>query len=360
MATIEKRTSNTGQTTYRVKVRLRGASPRTQTFKRLTDAKAWAAKTEADLGHGVFVPTTADKRRTFADLIDKYRKDYLPVKRRNRDSKGQAIILDWWRANYGHLSLDRLKPEAFTEARAKLAKRENTRTKQIVSGATVNRYLMGASAVCKWGWKELGWLPSNPVQAITKMQEGPGVVRFLSDDERKRLLAACKASDDPNIECAVVVALATGLRYSNVRFLKWEDVDRTQWALTIRETKNGDARRVPLVEAAQRALKAQWDADPTRKEWVFKGRKDDAPADFNGKPWRAVRDAAGLSDFRFHDLRHTTASYLTMAGASLAEVAEAMGHKTLVMTKRYAHQTSEHVRSTFERMADKLGKGEEE
>ena len=70
MATIEKRTTATGAVSYRAKVRLRGESPRTRTFKRMTDAKAWAAKVESDLGHGAYVPTTADRRRTLADLID--------------------------------------------------------------------------------------------------------------------------------------------------------------------------------------------------------------------------------------------------------------------------------------------------
>ena len=76
---------------------------------------------------------------------------------------------------------------------------------------------------------------------------------------------------------------------------------------------------------------------------VFKGYRDDAPADID-RPWREVRAAAGLvgvKHCRFHDLRHTTASYLTMNGATLAEVAEGLGHRTLVMAKRYSHQSGE-------------------
>ena len=353
MATIEKRTSDAGLTSYRVKVRMRGEPARSRTFKRLTDAKAWAVKVESDLGHGVYVPTTADRRRTLADLIDRYGTDYLPLKRRNRDAGGHIAILAWWREHYGHVALDRLKPDVFAEARGKLAKRVG-RSGEPISGATINRYLAGISAVCKWAWKELGWLPANPVLAVTKMQEGAGVVRFLSDDERKRLLTACKESSDSNIHCAVVVALATGLRYANVRFLRWEDVDRETWTLTVRESKNGDARVMPVVGMAQRALQAQFDADPTREGWVFKGAKDSAPADFNGKVWRKVREAAGLSDMRFHDLRHTTASYLTQGGAGLAQVAEAMGHRTLVMARRYSHQNPEHVRATLASIAGKL------
>ena len=352
MATIEKRVSASGTVSYRAKVRLRGEKPRSRTFKRLTDAKAWAAKTESDLGHGTYVPTTADRRRTLADLIDKYRTEYLPVKANNRDSAKQEALLSWWREEYGYVGLDRLQPDVIAEARAKLAQRKNRYGKPI-SGATVNRYLAALSAVCKWAWKELRWLPANPVLSVSKMTESEGVVRFLSDDERAALFKACRAHRNPNIYTAVVLALATGARASNIRFLRWEDVDRDQWTLTIRETKNGTPRTIPVVGAAQAALQAQYKADPTKEGWVFKGARDDAPGTFDSA-WQAVRKAAGLDDFRFHDLRHTTASYLTQGGAGLAQVADALGHRTLVMARRYSHQSGEHVRATLASIADKL------
>lgn len=354
MATIEKRTTTKGAVSYRAKVRIKGEAPRTKTFKRLTDAKAWAKDTEADLGRGVYVPTTADRRRTVADMLDAFEADHLPIKRHNKDADGQRALLAWWRETYGYLALERLQADTIAEARGKLARRVNKRTGKPISGATVNRYLAALSSACKWAWKERHWLPANPVLSVSKMAEGEGVVRFLSDDERRALLTACRESSDPNIYTAVVVALATGLRYSNVRFLRWEDVDRADWTLCVRETKNGQPRYVPVVGTAQDALRAQYKADPTKEGWVFKGAKDSAPADFNGKPWRAVRDAAGLGDFRFHDLRHTTASYLTQSGAGLAQVADALGHRTLAMARRYSHQSGEHVRATLASIADKL------
>jgi len=103
-------------------------------------------------------------------------------------------------------------------------------------------------------------------------------------------------------------------------------------------------------------LRQQFERDPTREGWVFKGARGGVPADLD-RPWRAVRAAAGLvgdRHARFHDLRHTTASYLTMNGASLAEVAEALGQSTLLMAKRYSHQSGEHVRATFERMSNRF------
>src|SRR5690606_22916315 len=192
------------------------------------------------------------------------------------------------------------------------------------------------------------------VLAVSRLPQADGTVRFLSDDERKALFAACRTHSNPNIYVAVLLALATGLRASNIRFLQWGDVDFDRWTLRIVETKNGQPRYVPVVGAAQAVLQAHYEADPTKEGWLFKGARDDAPADLD-KPWREVREAAGLVDFRFHDLRHTTASYLTQSGAGLAQVADALGHRTLAMARRYSHQTGEHVRSTLASIADKLG-----
>jgi integrase len=262
-------------------------------------------------------------------------------------------MLDWWISEFGHITLDKLRPELVAEGRRKLSVRALPGGGGTLSGATVNRYLAALSAVCKWAWKELRWLPSNPVLAVSKARESREIVRYLSEAERKALLSACRESPDPNINTAVLLALATGARYSNIRNLTWADVDMIEWRLRFLETKNGHPRYVPVVGQAQAALQAQLDRDPIKSGWVFKGGRDDAPADID-KAWRRVRSAAGLVNFRFHDLRHTTASYLTMNGATLAEVAEALGHRTLVMAKRYSHQSGEHVRATLERMAGKF------
>ena len=76
------------------------------------------------------------------------------------------------------------------------------------------------------------------------------------------------------------------------------------------------------------------------------------------KSWLNALEKAGIEDFRFHDLRHSTASYLAMNGATLAEIAEVLGHKTLAMVKRYSHLSEAHTAGVLERMNQKfLGDG---
>jgi integrase len=217
----------------------------------------------------------------------------------------------------------------------------------------------GDVVATKYGWKELGWLARNPVLDVSKGAESAGVVRYLSDEERDALLAAAAADDDPNIHTAIVLALATGLRASNLRALAWADVDLKRKSLRIGDSKNGEGRWVPLIGPAVDALKAQHKADPTQEGWVFKSTTKDTPADINGAAWMRVKRAAGLTgaaNFRFHDLRHTAGTYLNEAGASAIQIAAALGHKTLAMAKRYSHQSPEFTRSVFDKLEGRMGK----
>ncbi len=356
MATIVKRETSQG-TRYQVKVRLLGEKARSKTFTRLTDAKAWAASVETDLGRGVYVPTTTDRRRTVADLIDTTIRDHLPNKRHARDNGKLETKLIWWKEAIGQTGLDKLKPDVIGEAIATLRKNK-TRSGAGVVPATVNRYLAALSVACEFAVRTLRWLPDNPVRRIERGAESAGVVRFLSDDERARLIAAAKADVDPNMHAAIVLALATGARVDNLRRLTWADIDFDRKAVRFDTTKNGQGRWVPLIPAAVDMLKTQQDRDPQGTDastHVFKSPRHGVPAMLNSAPWRRVRDAAKLDGgLRFHDLRHSTATYLLAAGANTIEIAAALGHKTLAMAQRYAHQSPDMARSIFDKLAAKL------
>lgn len=213
MATIVKRETGEG-TRYQVKVRVLGEKPRSKTFARLTDAKAWAAAVETDLGRGVYVPTTADRRRTLSDLIDVTVRDHLPNKRHARDNSKLETKLGWWKDSIGYVSLDKLSAEVIGECIAGLRKNKAPSGSRIAP-ATINRYLAALSVACQYAVRTLRWLPDNPVRRIERGAESAGVVRCLSDDERKRLLDAAAADSDPNMHTAIILALATGARVDN-------------------------------------------------------------------------------------------------------------------------------------------------
>ena len=345
MASINKHVSKSGKTTYRVRVRVRGQPTASATFDRLSDARAWARLTEADLRAGRYIEKMEAKRHTLAELLEKYEAVQLPQKAA-QTQKNQRRQLAWWRERYGALSLASFTPARINEAIEDL--RMGGR-----SAATVNRYVAPLSAAFTYAVKNLGWMDDNPVRKIEKPKEGGGRVRFLSDDERARLLQACKESSNPLLYPAVVVALSTGMRRGEQFSLTWRQVDLNAGRIRLEKTKNGDRRMVALTGPALEELRKLAKVRRLDNDYVFPGKVKGQPIDLT-RPWRLALKAAEIEDFRWHDLRHSFASELAMSGATLAEIAEAMGHKTLAMVKRYAHMADDHVSSVVERMTARV------
>lgn len=210
----------------------------------------------------------------------------------------------------------------------------------------------------QWGWTATN--PVNGVNRITKLRNER--TRYLSDEERQTLLEACKASDNAQLYPLVVFALSTGSRKGEALGLIMDDLDLKRGVAIFRNTKNGDTRSVPIVGHLREVMRRhiadvikfyqELDRKPP-KRWVFPREDGQAPIDIRAA-WESARDKAGLIDFRFHDLRHSTASYLAMNGASQLEIAEVLGHRTLQMVKRYAHLSESHVKGLLENLDERL------
>ena len=154
--------------------------------------------------------------------------------------------------------------------------------------------------------------------------EPGGRVRYLDDSERGRLLRAAKASGEPNLYPMVVLALATGMRQGEALNLIWADVDFGQGWVVLRDAKNGERRTSPLGRAAAEALHEHAKVRRLDTQLVFPSALVDK-AIFPRAAWEHAIAAAEIADVRFHDLRHSTASYLAMQGASLMESADVLG-----------------------------------
>ena len=353
MANIEKRISG-GAASYRVKVRLKGFPAQSATFERLTDAKKWAQHTESAIREGRHFKTTEAKRHTLAELIDRYCREVLPSKKSKID---QAQQLGWWKAEIGSFTLADVSPSLLAEYRDKLG-REITVRKKPRSPASVVRYMAALSHAFTVAVKEWGWLEDSPMRKVTKPRESRGRVRFLSDDERALLLKACKESSNPYLYPVVVLALSTGMRQGEIMGLTWEVVDLNRGRAILHETKNGERRAVAITGHALDLLNALAKVRRIDSNLVFPAKetrtqKPQKPIDLR-TPWETAMKEARLDDFRFHDLRHSAASYLAMNGASLAEIAEVLGHKTLQMVKRYAHLSEGHTARVVASMNQKI------
>lgn len=355
MATITLRTAADGAKSYRVEIRLKGYPAQRATFARLTDARRWVQDTESAIREGRHFKTSEAKRHTLADLIDRYTREVLPTK---KDGKHQGRQLAWWNEQIGDYTLADCTPALIAETRDRLAAQPTPRGPS-TSPATVVRYLAALSHCFTVGVKEYGWLDDNPVRKVTKPKEPRGRVRFLSDEERERFLSACRESASPDLYPAVILALSTGARAQEILGLRWGQIDLNRRVATLEETKNGERRVLPLAGSALDLLRSRNKVRRLDTDLVFPGRarragpdgkvKPPVPVDLR-TPFETALKRAGIEDFRWHDLRHTAASYLAMNGASLAEIAEILGHKTLAMVKRYSHLSEAHIASVVERM----------
>jgi integrase len=371
MASIRKLTNKDGSTSYRVDVRLKGFPPQRATFKRLTDAKKWAGQTEAAIREHRYFKTAEARKHTFGDLVDRYLKNVLPMKSASAQQNQKAQI-KWWKEQIGHYTLADITVAQITEYRDKLLTKPN-KVGKLVAPATVNRYLAVISHAFTVAVNEWGWLEDSPMRKVSGLTEPRGRVRFLSEDtigpdgktidgERTRLLKACQQSSNPYIYLVVILALSTGMRQGEIMGLTWDDVDLHRGRITLHETKNGERRVVPLAGKAQELLKEHAKVRRIGTPLLFPGKVRThrsgegvtyKPMDLR-TPWESALKKAGIEDFRFHDLRHSAASYLAMNGASLAEIAEVLGHKTLQMVKRYAHLSETHTAGVVASMNERI------
>src|SRR5215470_15327783 len=148
----------------------------------------------------------------------------------------------------------------------------------------------------------------------------------------------------------VVVALHTGMRRRELRALQWQDVDFATGTIRIRQDKAGDGRWVTMNSAAREALLAVKREQKILSTYVFSSPEGKFFHNFE-RYWRPALRAAKIPNFRFHDLRHTFASRLAMAGVDLYTVQRAGGWKTQIMVQRYAHLDPGHMRAAVERLA---------
>jgi integrase len=347
VATFEKRVGKTGKVTWRVRVRRTVGPHLAKSFKTKQAAQEWARSIEHKLDVGEHVPSSEARRRTLADAIDRYLTVTLPQSKFQKNASEQTRILTWWKNELGHRPLVSITASTIAEIRDQLAT-EPRKNGQLRSGSTINRRITALSAVLSVAVKEYGWLAKNPIPNVTRMADSKGRERFLSAQERTDLLDACKASELDALHPLVTLALATGARKSELLGLLWAHVDLDRRTVRFLDTKNGESRTVPLAPSAVATLKT-WGKGRLKTGPVFPHTKDQVD-----KPWRDARDAAGLQDFRFHDLRHSAASYLAMSGASLMDIAAILGHKTLAMVKRYSHLSEQHTTAAVDRMAEKF------
>jgi integrase len=183
----------------------------------------------------------------------------------------------------------------------------------------------------------------NPGTHVRPLRVNNRRLRYLSQEEIRALLAVV----DDRLRPMLITALHTGLRRGEMFALTWPEVDFRHGVVRVLHTKNGERREIPMSQT----LRATLERLPRRVDTdiVFPGRSGHQRVNIRGRFQRALRDA-GIESFVWHDLRHTFASSLVMAGVNLTCVKELMGHKTMAMTLRYAHLAPDFQRDAINRL----------
>jgi integrase len=294
--------------------------------KSWTKEDAQRALAEAQLN---LAPKPRAGGATFGQLCARY----LTHKTRKKTVKQDELSLRHLRGEFGDAPLVSITTSRVADYKARLLALTSERTGRPLTSAAVNRKLALLRHVLRLGHE---WEMVEAVPKVRMEREPQGNVRWLSEEELARLMAACA---DPYLRAVVTVALETGLRAGELRGLTWDRVDLSRGVIRLEVTKSGRRREVPMRQVVYNTLVAM---EPKRGR-VF-------PRDWRRAFERAVAEAQ-LDDFTFHSMRHHFASWFVMRGGSLQTLKEILGHSTLTMTLRYAHLAPEHLRAEMERTA---------
>jgi integrase len=298
-------------------------------------ADAILAKVKVQIVEGQYFERAVAESHTFKELMDRYEKEHVARKLRHRGLNGYMKNL---RAFFGEKTLADVTPK-------EIVAYKNKRYEDGMAPATINRELANLKKAFNLALREWEWCHMNPVSRVSMEKENNKRDRWLTEDEASRLLGCCR----PWLRDLVLFALHTGMRMGEILELTWRGVDFTRRTVTVFRSKNGERRTIPVNDTVLHVLKEKTKVRSLTVDRVFCS-KIFTPLE-SGHLRRAFRLALGkakIEDFHFHDLRHTFATRLVQAGIDLYKVQQLLGHKSPIMTQRYAHHYPESLRDGVE------------
>lgn len=330
---------------YRVRLTINGARL-DETFNTLQDARAYRDRMRADATtdptHRLVLEAKRKKedaaKTTLADLLDRYLKEITPMKR-GADVESAKI------GKLKRYEISQLP--VYLVGRDAIRKFMDATQKEGWSDNHLRKYLMLISGVFQVAIKRWGMHLENPVRTVEIPGNGKARERRLEAGEYERLLAELKRARNPYVASVFEIAIETASRRGEILKLRWKDVDLKNATATLRNTKNGEDRIIPLSLRAVAIFKQTvtsiggpiFPVSEVQLRQAFSAAKQRARKKYERECGQEgiVPQPGYISDLRFHDLRHEATSRLFEKGLNLMEVASITGHKTLQMLKRYTH-----------------------
>ncbi len=319
-----------------------------KSFKKKKEAEAELAKRVSLIAEGRYLDVKKDCKTTLKELLDRYEENF---KHQRSFSGFKGSCLKNFRAYFGEETMISNIRYVDIETYQNHLRQKRIPGDKIRATATVNREI---SCLRHLFSKAVEWdlIEGSPFRRGRSLilKENNSRLRYLSADEISKLLASCPV----HLRNIVICALNTGMRRGEILDLKWSQI--RDGFIYLHKTKTDEPRQIPVNETLEAVFHEIRKSQQIGSEHVFiyslKNKRKEAPAPQglkvinpivgNGvkevkRSFSTALKKAGIENFRFHDLRHTFASHMVMRGASLKEVQELLGHKTMTMTLRYAH-----------------------
>lgn len=310
--------------------------------KRLAEAIYAKAKTEVIEGRWF---ENQAKKHTLKDMFERYETEYTEHKDYYQKARDKTVFKHLY-AYFGEAS-------KLSDVESRIGGYEQWRKSKGKKPATILKELGLLRRIFNIARKQWKWKIQNPVSEIELPKVRNERVRYLTTDEYGRLLKALDETDEKWIKPVVILALDTGLRLSNLCNLLWLEVNLFNRVITINadKMKNDDYIGIPLTDRAYETLK-ELQRVRSLSDHVFHNNGQNLYDRKVQRAFKRVLKKAEIENFRFHDMRHTFASYLRQRGEDLHTIAVLMGHRDLRMTKRYAHLSTESLRRAISKLND--------
>ena len=302
--------------------------------------------------------------RTVSDLIEIYRKEKLTT---FKDPWTPSQRLKKWSEELGSLTLEKIGPAEVTAAKNKITKG--------LSPKTVNDYLWVLTACFDYGIKNLHWneIEKNPAKEVVREKVNNEIVRYLTDEERVKFFDALEETTSPTLKVLCHFGINTGCRKGEALGLTWNDIDFEKNTISFNKTKrirtctgvdkkgeliiernlvtptlkNGSKEKVISMKNMSKLRQLLLEHKlKSRSEYVF-------PHDTQHS-FRYLLKKCGITNFRFHDLRHSCASYLVQSGVPLLDTAHHLGQKDYNSVLRYAHLAEDTTEKTGSIVAERM------
>lgn len=297
---------------------------------KLKDAETLLHKRKADIQVGKQPEIKRIANYSFNELADQYLRW---IAGRQASAKVKGYIIAELRQRFGNIPLRRFNTIIAEQLQTALIARG---CKNGYTNKVMNVFKAMFSKAVEWDMIENETL--KRIRKVKLLREDRRLRYLESKEECQKLIDAC----DSHLRPIVITALNTGLRKGNILSLQWSNIDLKNGFILVDMTKNGERLEMPINETLRQTL-----LDIPRRldgGYVFYDPKTQNPYQDVKRSFSSALRRAGIRDFHFHDLRHSFASHLIMAGVDLTTVKELLGHKDIKMTLRYAHLAPHHTK----------------